>query len=114
MRPQKPCHQPHGTATRYVAGCSCLDCCEAWAAYAADAREGRRYVRRNLDPGPVRRHILYLLNQGLMLKDIAHRAAVRRETIRAIRDKRYSSVKRETADAIFGVSRTGAQRPPRP
>jgi len=103
MRTQKPCHQPHGTPSRYVAGCSCIDCCQAWAEYAHEARDGRRYVRRNLDVKVVHRHVCRLL-ATLSLAEIARRADVRRETIRAIRDGKYGSVKRATADAIFGVA----------
>ena len=101
MRPQKPCRQPHGTVTRYVAGCSCLDCCEAHADYARESRYGRSgYKPLNLAPDSVREHIS---NLGLGVCEIARRAGVSRTTVRAIAAGRYGSVKRETAAAILGV-----------
>lgn len=108
MRPQKPTHQPHGTVTRYVSGCSCIDCCEAWAAYAREARDGRAYVRRNLSPARVRRRILEL-QPHIGLVEIAKRAGVDRTTVRHIRDGKYATVKRETYDAIMGVCGTPSE-----
>lgn len=104
-RPQRSCRDPHGTVNRYAAGCSCIECCDAWAAYAHEARVGRRYIPRNVDPEPVRRHIRCLL-RTLTIVEIARRAGITRMTVRAIRDGRYPSIKRGTADAILGASAT--------
>ena len=103
MRPQRTCHQPHGTVTRYVAGCSCIECCDAHRLYQAEHRVGRRYVASMVDPRPTRRRILALLT-SMGVCEIAKRAGVRRETVRAIRDGKFRSVKRATADAILGVT----------
>lgn len=107
MRKQKPTSQPHGTPTRYVAGCSCLYCCEAWAEYAKEARVGRKYIRRNVPAHTVRQRVLMLL-EHMTLLEVSRRAGVQRQTIRAIRDGKYTTVKRATKDAIFGVAFTAS------
>ena len=102
VRPQRVTHQPHGTITRYAAGCSCSQCCEAHAAYAREARIGRRYVRRNYPAAVVSRRVHALL-ASLALAEVARRSGLGRATVRAIRDRKYKTVKSETRDAIYGV-----------
>jgi len=112
VRPQKPCHQPHGTISRYTSGCSCLECCEAKRRYNAKTFDAGRkhYIRQNQPSEPVRRHVRRLLNH-MSARSIAESACVSRTTVKAIRDGRYSTVKRETADAILGVCVPTARRP---
>lgn len=105
MRPQKPSHSPHGTNSRYVAGCSCLECCDAHAEYMRQSRVGRTYVRQSVQTAVVRRHVLRLLND-ITLTEIAARAGVDRHTISRIRDGLPRFVRRENAEAILGVTAT--------
>lgn len=69
MRPQKPSRSPHGTNSRYIAGCSCLPCCDAHAAYMRDSRVGRTYVSQSVPTAVVQRHIKRLLKEITLTDD---------------------------------------------
>lgn len=101
-RPQRGCRQPHGTIARYVAGCSCFECCEANAAYQrrwkADHRAG---IERVVAAGPVKEHILKLMRMGWGTRAIAEQAAVSYNTVRYVRTDRRSRISKECADAIL-------------
>lgn len=103
MRPVKPCNDLHGTNNRYVAGCSCIECCDAHAEYMKRAREGRTYVGVSVDPKRVQRHVMRLL-ECFTVAEVSRRSGVDRTTIRSIRDGRVSRVNERTWDALNGVS----------
>ena len=102
-RPQKPSRSPHGTNSRYVAGCSCLECCDAHAEYARSSRVGRTYVRQSVPTAVVRRHVLRLLDD-ITLSEISARSGLDRHTVSSIRDGLPRFVRRENAEAILGVT----------
>lgn len=103
MRSQKSCHDPHGTNNRYVAGCSCIDCCDAHAEYMKRARNGRVYVGISVDPKRARRHVMRLL-ECFTVSEISRRSGVDRSTIRNIRDGNVSRIHQRTLEALAGVS----------
>lgn len=100
-RPQKSTRDLHGTNNRYVAGCSCLACCDAHAEYMRENREGRRYVPRMTDASAARRHIRRL-SKRIPLAEIARRAGVDRATVRALREGQPKAWPR-TIDAVMAV-----------
>ena len=102
MRPQKPSHEPHGTNGRYIAGCSCIPCCDAHAAYMREARDGRTYRRQSMSTKQAQQHVRKLL-ESLTVSEVARRSGVDRITIRGIRDGKPSRVHRRTIEAIRGV-----------
>lgn len=103
MRPQKQSNEPHGTNGRYIAGCSCLPCCDAHAAYMRESRNGRTYRRQSVSTKQAQRYVRNLLDT-LTVAEVARRSGVDRMTIRAIRDGKPSRVHRRTFEAIKGVA----------
>ena len=99
-RPQRPCHQPHGTSARYIAGCSCLACCDANAAYL---REWKRDGDRIIDAEPTRRHIAVLIYNGWRTRGIAEQAGVSYNTVRYCRTQRRTRIHRDSAAAILSL-----------
>ena len=102
MRPQKHSRAPHGTISRYTAGCSCLQCCDAWSEYQQSVRDGRTHVPQTMPPEEARTSVIRLL-EHISVAEIARRSGLNRSTIRDIRDGRYPIVRRSTFDAIRGV-----------
>lgn len=102
-RPQKPSRSPHGTNSRYAAGCSCLKCCDAHTAYMRDSRAGGQYVSHSVPTQVVQRHVKRLLKE-ITITEIAARADVDRHTISSIRDGIPRFVRRDNAEAILGVT----------
>jgi hypothetical protein len=104
-RPQRPCHQPHGTVSRYVAGCSCFECCEAWGAYQRDRKAERRAgIERTVDAAPVREHIRKLMYSGWRTRAIAEQAALSYNTVRYVRKGWRTRITRESAEAILTLT----------
>ncbi len=99
-RPQRPCAQPHGTVARHQAGCSCLECCDAWAEYQ---REWKRDGARLVDAAPVRSHIRELMHNGWRTRGIAEQAWVSYNTVRYCRTGRRTAIHRDSAAAILSL-----------
>lgn len=101
-RPTRPCNQPHGTVTRYVSGCSCLECANANRDYQRDRKSDPAGPRR-VDAGAVRAHIAWLKRSRLMSRRaIAEAAGVDYNTIRLI-EQGQRQVHRDTAAALLEV-----------
>jgi lambda repressor-like predicted transcriptional regulator len=98
-RPQAGCRQPHGTVARYVAGCSCFDCCEAKSEYqrAYRAEGGGRLV----DAAEIVQHIEKLMRSGWSTRAIAEQSALSYNTVRYVRTGRRAKLTRESAEAIM-------------
>jgi hypothetical protein len=98
--------QPHGTVARYNAGCRCEDCCYAESCYGKELR-----VRHNIGlANPIvpatkaRNHILRLQREGLGQVRLSWASGVRLTTIQEIRTKQKTRIRKDTQDAILGVS----------
>lgn len=102
MRPQRACRQQHGTNARYVAGCSCLACCDAHAAYQRD--RGPRPARTKVPLDEVAAHVHRLKRKGMSRRAIAEMAGVSYHTLRNIEGAVYVGVTRETADALLTLA----------
>ncbi len=100
MRVQRSCRQPHGTVARHQAGCSCLPCCDAWAAYQ---REWKRDSARHVDAAPVRDYIRRLVYNGWRTRGIAEQAGVSYNTVRYCRTGRRPTIHRDSAEAILSL-----------
>lgn len=109
-RPTKPTSAPHGTLTRYTAGCSCFECCEAKNAYQLEYLHDGRPRRVDVEPVRARLHELY--RQGWSRGTIATAIGVHVGVLRLAdgtsaasqgRDSRRvtTRIRRETADAIM-------------
>lgn len=94
----------HGTIRGHQFGCSCVECCDAWATYQAEWRRGEH---RRVDVRPVRRHIRRL-RKTMTQRAIAEAAGCALSTIEKIQTDEYRMVREETADAILSV--TGGRR----
>lgn len=106
-RPQKPCRQPHGTAARHQAGCSCLPCCNAWADYQRMWRQDRRNgVRRIVDAGQAREHIRWLISKGWRMRAIAEQSLVSFTTVHDVLDGRRTRIRRDIHDALLTLGPT--------
>lgn len=102
MRAQRKTNALHGTATRYGAGCSCFECCNAWAAYQ---RDHKRDVDPSLVPiGPVLDHIAKLKHNGWRVRAIAEQSGVSRTTIFNAIYGRTTTMHRDNAAAIFALT----------
>ncbi|MHB1324010.1 MAG: hypothetical protein ACYCXZ_06670 [Coriobacteriia bacterium] len=100
MRPQRACNQPHGTVARYVAGCSCLPCCNAWRDYQV---EWKADTARLVDAAPVAEHIKVLIYNGWRTRGIAEQAGVSYNTVRYCRTGRRPTIHRDSAAAIMSL-----------
>lgn len=101
-RPQRPTRSPHGTNARYVAGCSCFECCEAHAAYQRE--RGCRTVKTNVPLEVVRAHIDHLKREHRMSRRaIADMSGVSYKTLRNIDDGVFESVTAATAEALLAL-----------
>lgn len=85
---------------RYVAGCSCLECCNAWSEY----QRGRKLdpTPRRVDADPVRAHIAYLKEAGMGRPAIAHAAGISYGILRLI-EAGQREVMRSTAEVVLAV-----------
>jgi len=108
-RRQRACHQPHGTNARYVAGCSCIECCDAHREYIAEYKRG---ANRTVDAAPVRAHLAKLYAQGYSRRSIASSAQVSYGALRLIdgstpmRNGKYTQrVRIENAEAILALDK---------
>jgi hypothetical protein len=101
-RAQRGCRQPHGTVARYVAGCSCFECCEAHNDYQREYRSdgGGRLV----DAAPVVAQIRKLMASGWGTRAIAEQAAISYNTVRYVRTGRRTRMTRESAEAIMTLT----------
>lgn len=81
-RPQRLTHARHGTLTRYNRGCSCLACCDAHNAYAAEYKADP--LPRWVDVTPVREHIHRLYDAGYSRGSIAAATGISFGTLRII------------------------------
>lgn len=103
-RPQKYCAQPHGTFTRYAAGCSCPECCDAWAAHSL-------YRKRNgapnplVDANPMHQHIKRL---GMTLQALARSSGISYTVLLDADKDRSRRVRKETLDAVLAVKSPAA------
>ena len=105
MRASRPCKRSHGTNARYVAGCSCPDCCAAHAAHKKDYRR-----RRSEGAAPYRsaseasKHIRMLLDSGMSRADIASASGLSKRTLYMIMDREQTQIQGRTHSAILGVT----------
>ena len=96
----------HGTVARYRAGCGCLPCRAASAAYRRGIRE---QPSKLVDPGPARERIAQLAAMGVGWKRVAALARLTPSTVSSVlydRPARPRSVRisRYTAAAILSVT----------
>lgn len=112
-RTQRRTKSPHGTITRYNAGCSCFVCCDARNRYMAEykADPDPRWV----DVTPVREHLHRLYAAGYSRGSVAAASGVPYGTLRIIDgtskaaqgyDRRLAfttRVRRANAEAILAV-----------
>jgi hypothetical protein len=99
-RQQRVCRQPHGTVARHQAGCSCLPCCDAWAAYQY---EWKRDTPRLIDAAPVRERIRLLGYNGWRTRGIAEQSGVSYNTVRYCRNGWRPTIHRDSAAAIMSL-----------
>lgn len=86
---------------RYIAGCSCLVCCDSWREYQ---REWKRDTARLMDSEPVRRHMAMLRHNGWRTRGIAEQSGVCYSTVRNLREGNYPRVNRDSAACIMELS----------
>jgi hypothetical protein len=101
LRPQRACNQPHGTAARYLAGCSCLACCDAWAEWQREWKADPE--PRLVDSAPVRDYIRLLIWNGWRTRGVAEQAGVAYNTVRYCRTQRRPTMTRDSAAAILSL-----------
>ena len=100
-RVQRPCSSPHGTTARYVAGCSCFECCEAWRVYQVEWKADPD--PRLIDAAPVAEYIAKLRHNGWHNRAIAEQAGVAYNTVRFAGTLR-PTIHRDTAAAIMSLA----------
>lgn len=100
-RPQRPCRQPHGTMARYVAGCSCFDCCNAWRDYLREKKTADQPSM--VDATPIRDRIKVLEYNGWRWRGISEQAAVSYASVRDCRTGKRARVHREFAEAVMSL-----------
>ena len=105
----------HGTRSRYVGGCRCIECRAANARYAAElerrrAREAFGAPTRMVDAAPVRERLLCLYAQGYSEREVSELSGVSRTVLRSIthahqRTRRpVRRCQRKTKDAVFSIN----------
>lgn len=96
-RAQRPCRHPHGTKTRYAAGCSCIPCCDAWAAYQTGLKSGE-IVSSRTDITVSQERLHYLL-RSMTLGAVSRASGMCRQALRRIQagNRKFVSIETETA-----------------
>lgn len=89
---------PHGTTARYAQGCRCGLCRHAQAKHAPTPPAPER-----VPAGPVRAHIDALLDEGVILADLARRIGYGRTTLHNIRTGHSETTLAVIAEDILSV-----------
>ncbi|MEV6165761.1 helix-turn-helix transcriptional regulator [Streptomyces sp. NPDC052052] len=97
---------PHGHHNRYAYGCRCTPCTKAASRADAERRLDRMAGRpRKVPAGPVREHILKLLERGLSMEQIDRESAVSVTTVRRLINGQ-ANLSRANAEKILRVPLT--------
>jgi hypothetical protein len=101
-RQQRVCRQPHGTVARHQAGCSCLPCCDAWAAYQYEwKRDTPRLIDAALVPARSTLRMIERLRKHHSLAAIARECGV---SVKSLPQPKQHSVQARTAKRIKEAS----------
>jgi hypothetical protein len=105
-RPTHSCDYHHGPdrACYAVCGCRCQACLDMHAEYERERRRLMAYGRWQpyVDAGPARRHVEWLIAQGMGKRTIAATAGIRRSTLRDLLAGR-PRIRPQTAERLLDV-----------
>lgn len=97
MRPQRNSSRDHGTTARYTSGCSCIECCDAWAAYR---RSIKKHGPRMVDSAEVRTLLERYTRDGASFQAIAEATGCNRMHLVSIYKGTIKRCKPETLEAV--------------
>jgi len=103
---------PHGTRSRYGAGCRCIPCTDANTAYQHDRKASPR--RRLVYVGAARAHLRGLRDQGISVEAIARLTGCDEVNLRRILNGQRERIQRRVEERILASWPDGSPQLPRP